>query len=204
MANTGCTDAAIPVARKYLEIFSKYEYIVCPSGSCTAMIRQHYHDLVHDHPDFERVTTHTYELCEFLVDVLKIETITGSFPYRVGLHQSCHGLRELRLGSASELMQPRFSKAGQLLQGLDGIQLVELKRADECCGFGGTFAVSEEAVSCMMGLDRIHDHEQAGAEIVTAGDMSCLMHMYGLITRQKKPLKVMHVAEILAGRQPEK
>lgn len=202
MANTGCTDAAIPVARKYLEIFSKYEYIVCPSGSCTAMIRQHYHDLVHDHPDFERVTTHTYELCEFLVDVLKIETITGSFPYRVGLHQSCHGLRELRLGSASELMQPRFSKAGQLLQGLDGIQLVELKRADECCGFGGTFAVSEEAVSCMMGLDRIHDHEQAGAEIMTAGDMSCLMHMYGLIARQRKPLKVMHVAEILAGRQP--
>ncbi len=203
MANTGCTDAAIPVARKYLEIFSKYEYVVCPSGSCTAMIRQHYHDLVHDHPDFERVTTHTYELCEFLVDVLKVETITGSFPYRVGLHQSCHGLRELRLGSASELMQPRFSKAGQLLQGLDGIQLVELKRADECCGFGGTFAIAEEAVSCMMGLDRVHDHEQAGAEIMTAGDMSCLMHMYGLITRQKKPLKVMHVAEILAGRQPK-
>lgn len=202
MANTGCTDAAIPVARKFLDIFRKYEYIVCPSGSCTAMIRQHYHDLVHDHPDFERVTTHTYELCEFLVDVLKVETITGSFPYRVGLHQSCHGLRELRLGSASELMQPRFSKAGQLLQGLEGIQLVELKRADECCGFGGTFAVAEEAVSCMMGLDRIHDHEQAGAEIMTAGDMSCLMHMYGLITRQKKPLKVMHVAEILAGRQP--
>ncbi len=202
MANTGCTDAAIPVARKYLEIFSKYEYIVCPSGSCTAMIRQHYHDLVHDHPDFERVTTHTYELCEFLVDVLKVETIQGRFPYRVGLHQSCHGLRELRLGSASELMQPRFSKAGQLLQGLDGIQLVELKRADECCGFGGTFAIAEEAVSCMMGLDRIHDHEQAGAEIMTAGDMSCLMHMYGLITRQKKPIKVMHVAEILAGRQP--
>ncbi len=203
MANTGCTDAAIPVARKYLDIFRKYEYIVCPSGSCTAMIRQHYHDLVHDHPDFERVTTHTYELCEFLVDVLKVETIKGSFPYRVGLHQSCHGLRELRLGSASELMQPRFSKAGQLLKGLDGIQLVELKRADECCGFGGTFAIAEEAVSCMMGLDRIHDHEQAGAEIMTAGDMSCLMHMYGMITRQKKPLKVMHVAEILAGRQPQ-
>ncbi len=203
MANTGCTEAAIPVARKYLEIFSKYEYIVCPSGSCTAMIRQHYHDLVHDHPDFERVTTHTYELCEFLVDVLKVESITGSFPYRVGLHQSCHGLRELRLGSASELMQTRFSKAGQLLQGLDGIQLVELKRADECCGFGGTFAIAEEAVSCMMGLDRIHDHEQAGAEVMTAGDMSCLMHMYGLITRQKKLIKVMHVAEILAGRQPK-
>lgn len=203
MANTGCTDAAVPVARKFLDIFRAYEYIVCPSGSCVAMVRQHYHDLVHDHPEFEQVTTHTYELCEFLVDVLKIDKIEGRFPYKVGLHQSCHGLRELRLGSASELMTPRFSKAGQLLQGLEGIQLVDLKRPDECCGFGGTFAIAEEAVSCMMGLDRIHDHEQAGAEIITAGDMSCLMHMYGLITRQKKPLKVMHVAEILAGRTPK-
>jgi L-lactate dehydrogenase complex protein LldE len=204
MANTGCTPDAVPLARKFLEIFRDYEYIVCPSGSCTAMVRNHYHDLVHDHPDFERVHTHTFELCEFLTDVLKVEKIEGSFPYRVGLHQSCHGLRELRLGSCSELMTPKFSKAGKLLSSLQGIQLVELKRADECCGFGGTFAVAEEAVSCMMGLDRIHDHEQAGAEVLTAGDMSCLMHLWGLIQRQKKPLKVMHIAEILAGRQPGK
>ncbi len=202
MANTGCADDARPVARQFLDIFQQYEYIVCPSGSCTAMVRQHYHDLVHEHPAYDHVTQRTYELCEFLTDVLKIERIEGRFPYRVGLHQSCHGLRELRLGSCSEVMGPRFSKAGRLLASLEGIQLVDLKRPDECCGFGGTFAVAEEAVSCMMGLDRIHDHEQAGAEVMTAGDMSCLMHLYGLITRQKKPLKVMHVAEILAGRQP--
>lgn len=203
MANTGCVDDARPLARKFLEIFRDYEFIVCPSGSCTAMVRVHYHDLVHDHPDFEHVHSHTFELCEFLVDVLNVDSIPGRFPHKVGLHQSCHGLRELRLGSSSEMMVPKFSKAGKLLSSLEGIELVELKRPDECCGFGGTFAVQEEAVSCMMGLDRIHDHEQAGAEIITAGDMSCLMHLYGLITRQKKPLKVMHVAEILtaAGNQ---
>jgi len=202
MANTGCTDDAEPLARKFLEIFRDYEYVVCPSGSCTAMVRHHYHDLVHEHPDYERVRTRTYELCEFLHDVLKIEKIEGRFPYRVGLHQSCHGLRELRLGSSSEVMGPRFSKAGKLLSSLEGLQLVELQRPDECCGFGGTFAVSEEAVSCMMGLDRVHDHQQSGAEVMTAGDMSCLMHLWGLIQRQRTPLKVMHVAEILAGRQP--
>lgn len=167
------------------------------------MVRQHYHDLVHDHPQFESVTHKTYELCEFLVDVLKVEKVAGEFPYRVGLHQSCHGLRELRLGSCSEVMGPRFSKAGQLLQSLQGIELVNLQRPDECCGFGGTFAVQEEAVSCMMGLDRVHDHEQSGTQVLTAGDMSCLMHLWGLIERQKKPIKVMHVAEILAGRQPK-
>ena len=98
-------------------------------------------------------------------------------------------------------MGPAFNKARQLLAQIEGIELVDLQRPDECCGFGGTFAVSEEAVSCMMGQDRVHDHEQAGAELMTANDMSCLMHLYGLIARQKKNLKVMHVAEILTAAQ---
>lgn len=197
MANTGCVSDAVPLAKKFVSIFQDYEYIVCPSGSCTAMVRQHYEELLHDDPGYAKVRPRTFELCEFLTDVLKIEKVTGRFPYRVGLHNSCHGLRELRLGSSSEQMVPRFNKASQLLLGLEGIQLVDLKRPDECCGFGGTFAVAEEAVSCMMGLDRIHDHEQAGAEVLTAGDMSCLMHLSGLIHRQKSPLRVMHIAEIL-------
>lgn len=203
MANTGCTDDARPLAEKFLSIFSEYEYVVCPSGSCTAMVTHHYEELLHGHVGYEQLRKKTFELCEFLVDVLKVTKIEGSFPYKVGLHNSCHGLRELRLGSSSEMMVTRFNKAGQLLAGLEGIELVTLQRPDECCGFGGTFAVAEEAVSCMMGLDRIHDHEQAGADVMTAGDMSCLMHLYGLITRQKKPIQVMHVAEILAGRQPQ-
>lgn len=107
---------------------------------------------------------------------------------------------ELRLGSSSEVVGPTFSKAKQLLTSLEGIQLVTLTRPDECCGFGGTFAVNEEAVSCMMGLDRLHDHEQAGTQVLTANDMSCLMHLQGLILRQKKAIHVMHLAEILAGR----
>jgi L-lactate dehydrogenase complex protein LldE len=196
MANTGCVADAVPLAQKFVSIFRNYEYIVCPSGSCTAMVRQHYGEMLHEDPDFLSVRAKTFELCEFLTDVLKVPTITGRFPHRVGLHNSCHGLRELRLGSSSEMMVPQFNKAAQLLSGIEGLELVKLKRPDECCGFGGTFAVAEEAVSCMMGLDRIHDHTESGAEILTAGDMSCLMHMSGLIQRQKTPLRVMHIAEI--------
>jgi L-lactate dehydrogenase complex protein LldE len=127
-----------------------------------------------------------------------VSGVPGRFPYRVGLHQSCHGLRELRLGRSSEIVGESYSKIRRLLESLDGIQFAEPSRPDECCGFGGTFAVSEEAVSCMMGLDRIHDHERAGAAVLTAADMSCLMHLDGLIRRQRKPIRVMHVAEILA------
>ncbi|QDT36226.1 (Fe-S)-binding protein [Stratiformator vulcanicus] len=197
MANTGCTSDAAPLARRFFDTFRGYDAVVCPSGSCTAMVREHYGEYFGPEDSFSEFKKSVYELTEFLVDVLKIERPPGSFPHKVGIHNSCHGLRELRLGSDSERMDAPFSKTGILLEGLDGIELVDLKRIDECCGFGGTFAVSEEAVSCMMGTDRIVDHEQAGAEIITAGDMSCLMHMDGLIRRQERPLKVMHIAEIL-------
>ncbi len=197
MANTGCTSDAAPLATKFLAIFRDFDYVVCPSGSCTSMIRHHYDQYLDGQPGFEELKKKTFELCEFLSDVLKIERLEGSFPHRVGVHQSCHGLRELELGTASELMKPAASKVTSLLAGLDGIELVELNRADECCGFGGTFAVAEEAVSCMMGSDRVADHLQAGAEVMTGGDMSCLMHLDGLIRRQQKPLRVMHIAEIL-------
>lgn len=204
MANTGCVDDARGLALRFLDLFEPYEYVVCPSGSCTAMVRMHYAELFHGdraaESRFDGLRTKVFELTEFLVDVLKVDRIPGRFPHRVGLHQSCHGLRELRLGSSSEVVGPAFNKARQLLAGLEDIQLVELTRPDECCGFGGTFAINEEAVSCMMGLDRLYDHEQAGAEIVTANDMSCLMHLQGLILRRRKPLRVMHVAQILAGR----
>ncbi|TWT62300.1 (Fe-S)-binding protein [Rubinisphaera italica] len=200
MANTGCWDDARPLAKSFIEQYDQYEYIVCPSGSCTSMIVNHYHDLVGEDAQYERIRLKTFELCAFLTDVLKVEKLDVSFPHKVGLHQSCHGLRELQLGSCSEVMGEEFSKARTLLEMVDGIELVDLTRKDECCGFGGTFAVSEEAVSCMMGNDRIHDHEHAGAEVITAGDMSCLMHLDGLIKRQKKPIRTMHIAEILAGR----
>lgn len=204
MANTGCLDDARPLADSFLKNFGDYEYIVCPSGSCVSMVTHHYEDFFgHDNEKYNATRKKTYELTQFLTQVLKIESLDVSFPYRVGLHNSCHGLRELRLGSSSERMVSRFSLARDLLSLVKDIELVDLERVDECCGFGGTFAVTEEAVSCMMGNDRIHDHEQAGAQVITAGDMSCLMHLDGLLRRQRKPIAVMHLAQILAGRKPE-
>jgi L-lactate dehydrogenase complex protein LldE len=199
MANTGCNSDARPVARRFLDVFSDYDYVVAPSGSCVAMVRHHYHALVGDDPRLETLAAKTYELCEFLTDVVGVEQVEGQFSHRVGLHNACHGLRELRLGKPSEQMAPPFNKVASLLSGLEGIELVELQRSDECCGFGGTFAVSEEAVSCRMGLDRLGDHQQAGAQVIASADMSCLMHLGGLARRRKLPLAVMHVAEIFAG-----
>jgi L-lactate dehydrogenase complex protein LldE len=202
MANTGCLDDTRPLAVKFLKIFKDYEYVVCPSGSCVSMVRHHYDPYLAGLPGFEELKGKTFELCEFLTDVLHVEGIEGRFPHRVGLHNSCHGHRGLRLGQPSEVVGPPFNKVRRLLESLEGIQLTELSRPDECCGFGGTFAVNEEAISGRMGLDRLHDHEQAGTEILTAADMSCLMHMDGLIRRHHKPMRVMHVAQIFAGRQP--
>lgn len=199
MANAGSTDAAAPLAERFLRIFEPFEYVVCPSGSCVSMVRHHYEDLLPGRAEVDAVGKRTFELCEFLVDVLHTESIPGRFPHRVGLHQSCHALRELRLGSGSERVVPRFNKVRKLLGSLEGITLVDLTRPDECCGFGGVFSVEEEAVSCAMGKDRIADHLQAGAEVLTGVDVSCLMHLDGLVRREGKPLRVRHVAEILAG-----
>ena len=187
---------------KFYEIFKDYPYVVCPSGSCVAMVRHHYDDYLAGRPGFEELKHKTFELCEFLTDVLGVERIEGRFPYRVGLHNSCHGHRGLRLGQPSEIVGPPFNKVRKLVASLDGVQLTELSRPDECCGFGGTFAVNEEAVSSRMGMDRLRDHEQAGTQVLTAADMSCLMHMDGLIRRYRKGIHVMHVAQIFAGRQP--
>jgi L-lactate dehydrogenase complex protein LldE len=197
MANAGCDGDARPVAERFVKTFREYDYVVGPSASCVAMVRKHYHGLIADEQARQEIEDKTYELCEFLVDVLKISPPAGRFPHRVGLHQSCHGLRELELGSSSERAVAPFNKVRVLLSNLDGIEFAELARPDECCGFGGSFAIYEEAVSCMMGQDRIADHERAGAEVLTAADMSCLMHMDGLIRRQDKPMRVMHVAELL-------
>jgi L-lactate dehydrogenase complex protein LldE len=138
-----------------------------------------------------------YEFVEFLTDVLKIEKIDARFAHKVGVHQSCHGQRGLKLSQMTELMSPPFSKPDRLLKMVEGIELVELDRKDECCGFGGTFCVAEEAVSVKMGKDRVADHVLHGAEYITAADMSCLMHLEGILHRQKSPVKVIHIAEIL-------
>ena len=201
--NSGCFKDAAKLAGKMFRIFKDYDWVVCPSGSCTGMVREYYELLLErdkDRDDFKYLVSHTFELCEFLVDVLKIETIDGSFPHKVGLHQSCHGLRGLGLGVPSELVLPgRTGKVRRLLESLRGIEIVTTGRSDECCGFGGTFSVFEGAVSSFIGRDRIKDYEQAGAEVIASYDVSCLMHLDGLIRRDKRSLKVMHIAEILEG-----
>ncbi len=202
MANTGCADQAAPMARRMIEIFHSFDYVVCPSGSCTAMVTHHYGHFFHTkgRDAYEKLRKKTYEFTQFVAEFLRPERFDIPFPHRVGLHQSCHGLRELRLGQCSERMLETRDLAGELLSKVPGLTLVKPTRVDECCGFGGTFAVAEADVSVAMGQSRIEDHLQAGAEVVTAGDMSCLMHLQGLLERQKQPLRVMHLAQILAGR----
>ncbi len=202
MANAGSADGAAPLARRFLEIFRGFDAVVCPSGSCTSMVRNHYEPYLAGVPGFDELKRRTFELCEFIVDVLGVRALDGRFAHRVGLHQSCHGLRELGLGTPSERLLPRSSKVAELLSSLRGIELVPLSRADECCGFGGTFAVAEEAVSCLMGKDRIADHAGAGAEVVTGTDVSCLMHLDGLARREKVPLRFLHVAEVISEALP--
>lgn len=198
MANGGFEDYTRGCNRNFVEQFRGYDYIVSPSGSCVLHVKDHLHV-----DDQEAAATiirqRVYELCEFLTDVLKVQELDAAFNGKVALHQGCHGQRGLQLGSSSERMLPFFSKPLQLLQMVKGIEMVPLNRGDECCGFGGTFCVTEEAVSVAMGNSKLHDYRQNGAEVLTGTDMSCLMHQEGLIKRQQLPIRVLHIAEILAG-----
>lgn len=196
LANSGAEKKAIPVYENFVRNFHEFDYVVSPSGSCVYHVREHYNILVQTE-EVKKVRQNTYELCEFLVDILKVDDLGASFPRKVGLHQSCHGLRGLKLGTSSELITERNSKVHQLLSKVKDIELIKLDREDECCGFGGTFSVFEPDVSVKMGKSRILDHETNGVEIITATDMSCLMHLEGIIRREEKKIKVMHIAEIL-------
>ncbi|MDR3253007.1 MAG: (Fe-S)-binding protein [Tannerella sp.] len=196
LANSGAEKDAIATYRHFVETFKEFDYIVTPSGSCAYHVRNHY-DVLEQTPEVEHVRSHTFELCEFLTDILQVENLKIHFPHKVGIHQSCHGLRGLKLASASELIESRYSKVRRLLSGAQGLAIVELDRTDECCGFGGTFSLFEPDISVKMGRDRIADHQRNGAEYITAVDMSCLMHLEGIIRRRNLPLKVIHIAEIL-------
>jgi len=198
MANAGCERDALETARGFVRTFAGYDYVVSPSGSCVHHVRHHY-DVLEQTDEVREVRARTFELCQFLVEVLKVEDPGVAFPHRVGVHVGCHAQRGLRLGESSELGGRPGGVMRVLLERVRGIELVELDRFDECCGFGGTFCVTEETVSVRMGQDRVSDHARHGAEVITSGDMSCLMHMDGIIRRQRLPIRVLHVAEILNG-----
>jgi len=196
MANSGFEHVANACNTLFVDNFSGYDYIVCPSGSCTLHIKDHLHTDKHS-PAEKEIRQRVYELTEFLVDVLQVKHLNAKFPHKVGVHQSCHGQRGLGLSQMTELNAAPFSKPGALLNMVEGLELITLDRPDECCGFGGTFCVAEEAVSAKMGKDRVADHIKHEAEFITAADMSCLMHLEGILKRKKSATKVIHIAEIL-------
>ena len=167
------------------------------------MVKEHYAPFFNNDKDYNKVKASIYEVCEFLHDVVKLENLNfnTSFPHKVGLHNSCHGHRVLKLATASELNIPYNSKLKNLLNKVNDIEIVTLKREDECCGFGGTFSVQEEDISIAMGKDRIKDHLDSEAAVMTGADMSCLMHMDGIINRNNNPIKVKHIVQILLGEE---
>lgn len=196
MANSGFASLTGGCNDLFIENFADYDYVVCPSGSCVLHLKEHLSSS--KAPELAlAIRNKIYELTEFLTDILKVAHLTAQFPHRVGLHQSCHGQRGLHISQMSELMAPDFSKPLQLLSMVKGLTVVPLDRKDECCGFGGTFCVTEEAVSVKMGKDRVADHLRNGAEYITAADLSCLMHLEGILKRQGSTVKVLHIAEIL-------
>jgi len=196
MANSGFEHLTTDCNNLFIDNFAEFDYIVSPSGSCTLHIKDHLHsDKAEDKAT--SIRHKIYELVEFLVDILKVNNLHAKFPHKVGVHQSCHGQRGLFLTQMSELVAPYYSKPQQLLSQVEGLEIIPLSREDECCGFGGTFCVVEEAVSSKMGKDRVKDHVTHGAEYITGADMSCLMHMEGILKRENSGVKVLHIAEIL-------
>lgn len=196
MANSGYDHLGKSCNHHYIDLFDGYDYVVSPSASCVLHIKEHLKDEKRM-AKADHLRKHSYELTEFLTDILKVDRLNARFPHRVGIHQGCHGLRGLHLGSMSETMNPVFSKPEQLLRMVKDITISYPERIDECCGFGGTFCVFEEAVSVRMGESRITEHQANDVEFITSNDMSCLMHLEGILSRQKSSVKVKHIAEIL-------
>jgi L-lactate dehydrogenase complex protein LldE len=193
--NTGYQRETIPMVRKFVELFRNDEVICSPSASCVAMIRDHFSKAARmaDDPDLEaavsEIIPRVFEFTELLVNRLGIEDVGAYYPHRVTYHPSCHALRMLRVGDASL----------RLLRNVEGMDLVELPNQDECCGFGGTFAIKNPETSSAMLADKVRCVLSTGAEFCTAGDNSCLMHIYGSLHRQRTGVRTIHIAEILAS-----
>jgi L-lactate dehydrogenase complex protein LldE len=199
MANNGSEADAAGCEALFAESFAGYDYIVGSSASCVHHVRAHM-TAIEQTESVQQVRARTFELVEFLHDVLGVRDFPwAEFPHRVGLHNSCSALRHLHEASISEVDGPVFSKPLALLSNIRGIELVKPQRPDECCGFGGTFSVGEEAVSVRMGQDKVRDHGNAGAEYIVSGDMSCLMHQKGCADRIGLGMRFIHIAQILNG-----
>jgi len=199
MANGGFEEKALPLAIQFDNLFEKYDYIVAPSASCVSFVKDNYPPIMESNNHMSQSSKKIYEICEFLHDIIKVDHLTGRFPHKVSVHNSCHGLRELKLSAASELNIPYYSKIKKLLSLVEGVEIFEPQKVDECCGFGGMYSIEEQAVSVCMGQDKVKNHIATGAEYITGADSSCLLHMQGVIQRDKLPIKIIHVVEILSA-----
>jgi L-lactate dehydrogenase complex protein LldE len=193
--NTGYPHDAAGMMRHFLKVFREAEAICVPSGSCVAMMRDHFPKMAHESGDAEAVRAceellpRVYEFSELLTDKLQVTDTGACFPHTVTLHTTCHSLRSLRIGD----------RPLRLLRAVRDLTFVALPRADECCGFGGTFAIKNADVSTAMLADKLASVRETQAEVVTAVDNSCLMHIGGGLSRQGVPVRTMHLAEILAS-----
>ncbi|HBW17502.1 MAG TPA: Fe-S oxidoreductase [Actinobacteria bacterium] len=193
--NTGYQQDALPLIRHYADTFENCDVIVAPSGSCVGSVRHQHAMVARRHGDeklarrAEAVASRTFELSQLLVDVLGVEDVGAYYPHRVTYHPTCHSLRLLRVGD----------RPVRLLRHVEGLELIELPDADSCCGFGGTFALKNAATSAAMLADKMRSVLSTGAEICTAGDSSCLMHIGGGLSRLDAGVEPLHLAEILAS-----
>ena len=191
--NSGYRQEATVAARQSIDLFEEAEIVVCPSGSCVAMVRHHYPELlVNDPVMYQRalaVGRKTFEFSEYLVDALGLTDLGAVFPGTVTYHDSCHLVRTLGIRE-----QPR-----QLLRHVQGLTLVEMTNSDTCCGFGGTFSVGYPDISLALVDDKIDNILKSGADTVVGCDVSCLMQIRGRLTRQGETIRVLHLAQVLAG-----
>ncbi|HEX3335447.1 MAG TPA: (Fe-S)-binding protein [Jatrophihabitans sp.] len=193
--NTGYPAQALPLVRNHVAAFAGYDAIVAPSGSCVGAVRHQHAEIAERfgdgalRADVSAIAARTYELSEYLVDVLAVTDVGAYFPHRVTYHPTCHSLRVLRVGD----------RPLRLLREVSGLDLRELPSADQCCGFGGTFAVKNAEVSSAMLADKVASVRASGAEFCCASDSSCLMHIGGGLSRSRNGVRTMHLAEILAA-----
>jgi len=193
--NSGYQRECVPLVRAFVDAFDGYDAVVSPSASCVAMVRHHHATVAAGSSDrgltgaVAEVSPHVRDLSELLVDDLGVTDVGAAFPHRVTYHPTCHGLRLLGLAD----------RPLALLRAVRGIDLVELGDADTCCGFGGTFAMKNADTSVAMVADKVRHVRATGAEVLTAGDSSCLVHIGGALTRLRSGVRVLHLAEILAS-----
>lgn len=194
MTNTGYFADAVPVVRNYVRAFGDYDYIVGPSGSCVGSVREQ-HEMLANHAgdpglatDAAATAARTYDLSEFIVDVLGLTDVGAYFPHRVTYHPTCHSMRVTRVGD----------RPMRLLRAVRGIEIIDLPKAEQCCGFGGTFSLKNADVSIAMAADKARHVRETDAEYVVAGDQSCLMNIGGMLHRQRAGVTTIHLAEILA------